>query len=100
MSQYLFIFQVNSTIVHGPYFKIHYTADNEQLVTTILTLSFEVTDNHYKNGRIHLKCVTQLGSVYLHSDEQILKFTKRPPTESIIVNTVKLANKIQGKLYN
>lgn len=72
-------------------------AGSEQLRTTVLILSFKVTDSHYKNGQIYLKCAAQLGSVYLYSDEQIVKFTKRLPTESIIVNTVQLANKIQGK---
>lgn len=82
--------------MHGPYYKEHH-GGNEQLMTTVLGLSFKVTEDHYKNGYVHLKCTAQLASIYLHSDEQIVKFTKRPPIESIISNTVQLANKIQGK---
>lgn len=55
-----------------------------------------MTDGHYKSGEIYLKCAAQLASFYLHSDEKIVKFTKRPPTESIISNQVQQA-KIQGK---
>ncbi|VVC25491.1 Immunoglobulin-like domain,Immunoglobulin-like fold [Cinara cedri] len=87
--------QINSTIVHGPYFKIHNT-DDELLVTTVLGLSFKVNDSHYRSGHINLKCAAQLESIYLHSDEQIIKFTKHLPTESIMSNTVRLANKIQA----
>ncbi|XP_025413825.1 uncharacterized protein LOC112685965 isoform X2 [Sipha flava] len=87
--------QANSTVLQGPYFKVHHPGSNEQLVTTVLGLSFKVTDSHFKSGHTYLKCAAQLTSVYLHSDKQIVKFTKRPPTESIISNTVQLANKIQ-----
>lgn len=55
-----------------------------------------MTDNHYKSGHAYLKCAAQLSSVYLQSDQQVVKFTKRPPVESIVANTVQLANKIQG----
>jgi len=65
-------------------------------VTTVLGLSFNVTDGHYNSGEIYLKCTAQLDSFYLHSDEKIVKFTKRPPTESIISNQVK-QTKTQGK---
>lgn len=88
--------QVNSAFLVGPYFQVR-SVNYEQLVTTVLGLSFTVTESHYLNGHMCLKCVVQLASVYLHSDEQIVKFTKRPPTESMIANTVQLANKIQGK---
>jgi len=84
-------------MVNGPYFIIHDTESDDGLVTTLLILSFKVTDSHYENGRLHLKCTAQMGSVYLDSDEEMLKFTKHSPTESVIVNTVKLANKIQSK---
>lgn len=66
-------------------------------MTTVLGLSFNVTDGHYKSGEIYLKCTAQLASFYLHSDEKIVKFTKRPPTESIISNQVQQSNKVQGK---
>lgn len=87
--------KANSTIVQGPYYKEHF-AGSERLVTTVLGLSFNVTDGHYKSGEIYLKCTARLASFYLHSDEKIVKFTKRPPTESIISNQVQQA-KIQDK---
>lgn len=88
--------QANSTVEQGPYYK-KYFAGSRQLVTTVLGLSFTVTDGHYKIGEIYLKCAARLSTYYLlYSDEKIIRFTKRPPTESIISNQVKQA-KMQGK---
>ncbi|XP_050059077.1 uncharacterized protein LOC114129323 isoform X1 [Aphis gossypii] len=83
--------KANSTVEQGPYYK-KYFAGSGQLVTTVLGLSFTVTDGHYKNGEIYLKCAARLSTHYLlYSDEKIIRFTKRPPTESIISNQVKQA---------
>ncbi|XP_060852464.1 uncharacterized protein LOC132930548 isoform X2 [Rhopalosiphum padi] len=80
--------KANSTFEQGPYYK-EYFAGSGRLVTTVLGLRFIVTDGHYKIGEIYLKCATRLSSFYLHSDEKIIRFNKRPPTESIISNQVK-----------
>lgn len=71
--------------------------DGDQLMETILGLSFEVTDSHCKVRHMYVKCADRIESSYLHSDEHAIKFIRRPPTETIMMNTGQLANKAQGQ---
>lgn len=96
MIYFLIILQVDTTFIHEPFYKTYYI-DGDQLLETILGLSFEVTNSHYKIHQMYLKCADRLESSYLHSDEQVIKFIRRPPTESIMMNTGQLANKAQGQ---
>ncbi|XP_050424238.1 uncharacterized protein LOC126835600 [Adelges cooleyi] len=87
--------KANLSVLHGPYFKY---ASAEEFLTTVLGLSFKVTSHQTDSSSVmHLKCAAHLASVYLQSDEQIVKFVKRWPAQSIIgdtgLKTSSLANK-------
>lgn len=100
----MFMFQVNSSFLRGPYKKI---VGRESLETTILGLTFKVQPHHFKGGDMKLKCLATISSIYWKSNEESVEGEKQPkPPVLEIKRTNEMdddksrADRVQGWYYD